>query len=140
MSAYQRWRFELPSDQEELFSVELWSRGALGIETDDGFGGARAAPGVARRESGLVRLTAWFEDPPPAGLPHRSSAWRGRGAGSKLLHAGVEAARAFGCERLYVYTDVPKFFERHGWRQIRHNEGTGMFVLEYPNVSASGDH
>ena len=66
--------------------------------------------------------------------------WRGRGAGSKLLHAGVEAARAFGFERLYVYTDVPKFFERHGWRQIRHNEGTGMFVLEYPNVSASGDH
>ena len=61
-----------------------------------------------------------------------ASAWRGQGVGSHILGEGVKRAVSADKAYLYVYTDIPGFYERHGWRRFRYNEDNAMHVLKIP--------
>lgn len=58
---------------------------------------------------------------------------RSRGVGSRLLLAAIDRAEPW-TERLYVYTDVPGWYENRGWTAIEAtDDGT---VLSLPLSSA----
>lgn len=65
--------------------------------------------------------------------------WRGRGIGRRLLIDGMKAAVDSGRNSLYVYTDIPAFYENVGWRRFRYNDETQMHVLEYRPSISTGD-
>ncbi|MDH3582758.1 MAG: GNAT family N-acetyltransferase [Phycisphaerae bacterium] len=56
--------------------------------------------------------------------------WRGRGVGTCLLREGMRTAADSGRSRLYVYTDIPGFYEKVGWERFSYNRETAMYVLE----------
>lgn len=57
--------------------------------------------------------------------------WRRQGIGRRLLVEGMKAAKTSGRNVLYVYTDIPTFYERFGWQRFRYNDDTEMHVLEH---------
>ena len=57
------------------------------------------------------------------------SSWRGRGVGTNLLSEGVKGAIPSHGEALYVYTDVPQFYERLGWQRVSFDDTQGMHIL-----------
>ena len=59
-----------------------------------------------------------------------ASPWRGQGVGSHILCEGVKGAASSGRTYLYVYTDIPSFYERLGWRRFSYDDGNAMHVLE----------
>ena len=65
LSFYNRLSFELPADLEEWFSLELWARGALGVELESG--------------RSTLRLIAYCPDPLPPELQYEGESWRRRG-------------------------------------------------------------
>lgn len=65
VSSYYRLSFELPVEQQDLFSVELFALGALGLVVEE----ARAA----------TRLVAYCSDPLPEGLALDGESWAERG-------------------------------------------------------------
>ena len=58
---------------------------------------------------------------------------RGLGIGSALLVRGMAHARGFGSDQLYVYTDVPKFYQAQGWQVFGPNNEQELSVLRYSN-------
>lgn len=65
MPDYERLTFELPVDQEDLLSVELWSLGAVGLELEDG--------------GGPLRIDAYFESSSAPALSPQPAGWTRRG-------------------------------------------------------------
>ena len=66
MSSWTRLSFVLPADQEEWFSIELWARGATGVQ-------------ISEATPDRVRLQAYFPDPLPFELAVREPLWATRG-------------------------------------------------------------
>lgn len=58
---------------------------------------------------------------------------RGKGVGARLVEAGVKAAKQeASCRKsLYVYTDIPIFYEQLGWQRVDFNQQTEMHILEH---------
>ena len=53
---------------------------------------------------------------------------RSRGIGSRLLLAAIDHAQSW-TERLYVYTDVPGWYENRGWTEVDStDDGTVMRI------------
>lgn len=57
--------------------------------------------------------------------------FRGHGLGRRLVREGVRAATCSHRGSLFVYTDIPPFYESLGWQRFSYNDETGMHVLEY---------
>lgn len=71
MPSWERLTYELPADQEELLSLALWARGAVGVEV---------RPPTDRGGGELpIRLVAYFETPSPSELDSDPPGWEGRG-------------------------------------------------------------
>jgi predicted N-acetyltransferase YhbS len=54
---------------------------------------------------------------------------RNAGIGSQLVTDAIDAVAAFGERTLYVYTDIPEFYEKRGWTRHSEREETGMTTL-----------
>lgn len=57
--------------------------------------------------------------------------FRGQGLGSRLVREGMKAATCLNRASLFVYTDIPAFYESLGWQRLSYNDETKMHVLEY---------
>lgn len=58
--------------------------------------------------------------------------WRGRTIGRRLAGAVTLLARRHGHERLYLYTETPRIYERLGWRHHErlHIEGQEFYLMK----------
>lgn len=56
--------------------------------------------------------------------------WRGHGVGSRILREGVQGAACSGRTHLYVYTDIPQFYELRGWQRFSYDDANAMHVLQ----------
>jgi len=79
-----------------------------------------------------------FKCHPPAGSDKNElwinvlfviSDWRSRGIGSHLVHESTARAALHGQQQLFVFTDLPQFYERLGWQRFSFNEAKQMHVL-----------
>ena len=57
--------------------------------------------------------------------------WRKKGVGRWLVSEAVKSAREFGAPMLYVYTDVPRFYEKDGWQKLRGADEHGSSLLRH---------
>ena len=57
--------------------------------------------------------------------------WRHRGVGARLVRKAVKQAARANRKSLFVYTDIPTFYESLGWRRLSCVEETEMHILEY---------
>jgi GNAT superfamily N-acetyltransferase len=57
--------------------------------------------------------------------------FRHHGVGSRLVREAVNAAGCLNRDSLFVYTDIPTFYEPLGWQRFSYIEETDMHVLEY---------
>ncbi|MBC8327084.1 MAG: GNAT family N-acetyltransferase [Verrucomicrobia subdivision 3 bacterium] len=57
--------------------------------------------------------------------------WRKRGIGSQLVREGTSFAATHGPKPLFVFTDIPQFYERLGWQRHRFNKAKQMHVLKH---------
>ena len=71
MPSWERLTYELPADQEELLSLELWAHGAVGVEV--------RPPAERGGGEASIRLMAYFETPSPPALDSDPPGWKGRG-------------------------------------------------------------
>lgn len=55
---------------------------------------------------------------------------RSRGIGSRLLVAAIDHAQPW-TESLYVYTDVPGWYENRGWAAIEATDGGTVLTLSF---------
>ncbi|MBR90612.1 MAG: hypothetical protein CMO66_04985 [Verrucomicrobiales bacterium] len=57
--------------------------------------------------------------------------FRGQGIAHRLVKAAKGSAREANRQALFVYTDIPGFYEQLGWKQFSFNEASGMHVLAH---------
>jgi len=72
-------------------------------------------------------LTPWL-----AGL-YVAPQFRGKGIGKKLVSACVAEAKRFGFDALYLYSDIPAFYESVGWKihsKVREDSRTFALIYE----------
>jgi GNAT superfamily N-acetyltransferase len=125
------WRMAQDPDLPVFRYVQNWGRrGDAGVIAFDGpneYGAAwyrlfpESAPGFAFVDEQTPELTI-------AVVPSR----RGRGGGTELLEALLERARRDGFPRLSLSAEPGQtgFYERHGFRELRREDGTVTMVAE----------
>lgn len=57
------------------------------------------------------------------------SDWRCCGVGSRLVHESIAYAADHGQKQMFVFTNLPQFYERLGWQRFSFNEAKQMHVL-----------
>ena len=58
-----------------------------------------------------------------------NSDWRRCSIGSRLVHEAIARAADHGQKQLFVFTNLPQFYERLGWQRFSFNEAKQMHVL-----------
>lgn len=78
----------------------------------------------AEEDQGETELALWIN------ILYVAEDRRGQGIGTALLDRSVQVAREVDdAGPLYVYTDVPRFYEKLGWVGVRHNINGGFDVF-----------
>jgi GNAT superfamily N-acetyltransferase len=125
------WRMAQDPDLPVFRYVKNWGRrGDAGLVASDGpnmYGAAwyrlfpASAPGFAFVDEETPELTI-------AVVPSR----RGRGSGTELLEALLDRARADGFSRISLSAEVGQtgFYEKHGFRELRREDGTVTMVAD----------
>lgn len=57
--------------------------------------------------------------------------FRRQGVGTRLVTEATSAVADTNRKSLFVYSDIPGFYEAIGWQRFSHYPETGMHVLEY---------
>jgi ribosomal protein S18 acetylase RimI-like enzyme len=124
----------------EFASTRLVSRGRLVEDASalDGF--------VVENDGRPVGCALWHEVDGDAELAVIATTYRGAGAGTALLDAVVEHARANGWKRLWLITtndntDALRLYQRAGWDWVAwHRDGVTESRLLKPELPQRGAH